>query len=202
MDFILKKFYITDIRTLTDPKDNPSIMEGLPYKRQEKCLRYIKADDRKRSLGAGKIINQILKDFNCEGKLAEGTNRKPEAEGIFFNVSHSGNYVIGVAADTPIGCDIEKTETAPLEIAHRYFNASEIKYIMSAKSKDLAFRQMWTLKESYMKMTGEGMKLKLDSFNIVIGKEIQVYFQGIKQNCTFEHYIHDGHSIAICQKEL
>ncbi len=197
----MEKFYITDIRTLPDPKETPSAMEGLPLKRQEKCLRFIKAEDRKRSLAAGDIINTILKDFGCHSSITEGKNGKPEAEGIFFNVSHSGDYVIGVAADTPIGCDIEKMGIAPLKIADRFFYNSEKEYIMSHTDKDFAFWQMWTLKESYMKMTGEGMQLRLDKFRIATGDKIIVFREGELQSCTFEHFIRDGHSISICKRD-
>ncbi len=198
----MEKFYIRDIRTLSDPKEKPSVMEGLPFLRQEKSLRYLQAEDRKRSLAAGMIIEDILRDFGCSGTLKEGLNGKPEIDGIYFNVSHSGEYVIGVVSDTPVGCDIEKMGKAPLEIADRYFYDSEKDYIMNHKDKDYAFWQMWTLKESYMKMTGEGMQLKLDRFRIVAGDDISVYREDIKQDCIFRHFTRDGYSISICKKEI
>ncbi len=175
-------------------------MQGLPLARQEKCLSYINEADRKRSMGAGLIIENILTDFNCIGSLGEGLNQKPVADGVFFNVSHSGDYVIGVASDTPVGCDIEKMEAAPLEIADKFFFNSEKDYILTHSDKDYAFWQMWTLKESYMKMTGEGMQLKLDSFCVVIDDDIKVYRDGVGQDCTFNHFTHDGHLISVCKK--
>ncbi len=108
--------------------------------------------------------------------------------------------MIGVASDMPVGCDIEKMEKAPLEIADRFFYGSEKAYILNHRDKDFAFWQMWTLKESYMKMTGEGMSLSLDKFCVTVGKDLCMYRDNRKQNCVLKHRIHDGHSIAICQK--
>ncbi len=79
-----------DIRTLPDPKAEPSAMEHLPCFRQEKCLRFIHKEDRQRSLGAGTIIKQILDDFDCKKTVAEGRGGKPETDGIFFYISHGG----------------------------------------------------------------------------------------------------------------
>ncbi len=195
----MEKLYTIDIRTLPDPKAEPLAMQHLPKVRQEKCLKFFHKEDRQRSLGAGNIINQILTDFNCNGAVTNGICGKPEADGIFFNISHSGEYVIGVASDTPIGCDIEKMVKAPIKIADRFFYHDEKKYILGHKDRDFAFWQLWTLKESYMKMTGEGMSLPLDKFCIEVNDDISVYRNNIKQNCIFKHYIYYGHSISVCK---
>ncbi len=197
----MEKFYVTDIHTLTDPKADAFAMNHLPKCRQEKCLKFLNKEDRQRSLGAGNIINQILVDFNCKNAVTEGINGKPEADGIFFNISHSGDYVIGVASDTPIGCDIEKMEKAPIEIADKFFCNNEKEYILRHSNIDFAFWKMWTLKESYMKMTGEGMSLPLNKFFVEADFDISVYRNNIKQNCIFRHFVYDDHSISVCKKK-
>ena len=55
---------------------------------------------------------------------------------LFFNVSHAGDYVVGVLSDCEVGCDIEKNANAPLEVAEHYFYHSELAYIKAAKNKD------------------------------------------------------------------
>lgn len=192
------KYYITDISKLSDPVLNLSSMADLSNERQKKCLKYIQADDRKRCLGAGKIIKKILEDFEVKSEITYGYNGKPECEDIYFNVSHSGNYVIGVAGDVSVGCDIEYIVEAPIEVANYYFHSSEIDFIQKSNNKSKAFWKLWTLKESYMKMTGEGVSLSLNSFNVEIGNKIIVYRNGVKQNCTFKHLWLGEHSVAIC----
>lgn len=123
---------------------------------------------RKRSVGAGIIINKILDENGLsESCLKYSENGKPVADNLFFNVSHAGDYVVGVSSDCEVGCDIEKIVNAPLKIAEQYFNEGEERYIKSACDPDKAFFTLWTLKESYMKMTGKGMRLSLDSFEII-----------------------------------
>ena len=91
-----------------------------------------------------------------------GMTGKPECEGVFFNLSHSGDMVLCAICDMPVGCDIEKVADAPLEIADRYFSEKERQYIDSSQSLpeiSRRFFRIWTMKESYVKMTGEGMNL-------------------------------------------
>ena len=45
---------------------------------------------------------------------------------------------------------------------------------MNAKNRPDEFFKYWVLKESYMKYTGLGMNLELDSFEIIIEDEIKL----------------------------
>ena len=65
-------------------------------------------DDRKRSLAAGLIIQKILNENGLlEDSLKYSENGKPLADNL-FNISHAGDYVVGVSSDREVGCDIEK----------------------------------------------------------------------------------------------
>ena len=92
---------------------------------------------------------------------------------------------MGVLSDCEVGCDIEKNANAPLEVAEHYFYHSELAYIKAAKNKDKAFFTLWTLKESYMKMTGRGMSLPLDSFEVVPTAEGFVLGKSSERPCFF-----------------
>lgn len=189
------KLYRININHLDDPMQNKRLLGLVGTQRGEKVLRYRMPADRKRSLGAGIIIKKILNENGLsERDLKYSENGKPVADKLFFNVSHAGDYVVGVLSDCEVGCDIEKIVSAPLEIAEHYFNGTECEYIKSVEDKDRAFFTLWTLKESYMKMTGQGMSLSLDSFEIlrtanefILGKspEKQCFFKTIE----FEDYI-------------
>ncbi len=194
----MPQLYIADITALNDPQTDPASMIGLPEGRVQKCLRYVHADDRKRSLAAGKLIDRMLSDAHVSQKLTCGKNGKPECDGVYFNISHSGRYVIGVSAEAPIGCDIEEMIKAPLEVAEHYFHSGELSYIKESSDKETAFWRLWTLKESYMKMTGEGMTLPLDQFEMILGDTVTVKRKGIIQKCVFHMCCFGGHSIAIC----
>ena len=118
-------------------------------------------------------------------------------DGLFFNVSHAGDYVVGVLSDCEVGCDIEKNANAPLEVAEHYFYHSELAYIKAAKNKDKAFFTLWTLKESYMKMTGRGMSLPLDSFEVVPTADGFVLGKSSERPCFFETMEFDGYIFSV-----
>lgn len=194
----MERFYKIHIQTLSDPAMDISSMEGLPRERREKCLRYKMEADRKRCLGAGKLIQQILQDHHCTSEISYGTNGKPEAEGVHFSIAHSGDYVIGVASDVPIGCDIEKMKDSPVRVAKRYFTPAEQTYLDACEDRGSAFWKLWTLKESYVKMTGEGLSLPLDQFEIDLTPDITLKRQDKIQKCTLKHMMFDGYCVGIC----
>ena len=191
----MMKLYRININNLEDPLQNRKLLEQVGPERRKNVLRYRMLNDRKRSLGAGIIIKKILNENGLsESSLKYSENGKPVADNLFFNVSHAGDYVAGVLSDCEVGCDIEQIADAPFEIAEHYFNLTECEYIKSQHDKNKAFFTLWTLKESYMKMTGRGMSLPLDSFEIirkdqgfVLGKSPKR--PGFFRTMEFENYI-------------
>ena len=187
--------YRININTLEDPLQNEKLLEQVGPERRNKVIRYLQPDDRKRSLGAGIMIQKLLGENGLsESSLKYSENGKPAVDHLYFNISHAGDYVVGVVSDCEVGCDIEQNVNAPLEIAEHYFYSSERKYIEAAVDPGKAFFTLWTLKESYMKMTGRGMSLPLDSFEIVrkdarfvLGKSPEK--PGFFRTMEFEDYI-------------
>ena len=154
------KLYRININTLEDPLQNESLLEQVGPERRKKVIRYLQPDDRKRSLGAGIMIRKILNGNGLsESSLKYSENGKPLADHFHFNISHAGEYVVGVVSDGEVGCDIERNVNAPLEIAEHYFHSTEREYIEAASDPGKAFFTLWTLKESYMKMTGKGFSI-------------------------------------------
>lgn len=191
------KLYRIHITYMDDPLKNQSLFELVSPGRREKVIRYRMPDDRKRCLGAGIILRRILQENGLtENDLRYSENEKPVADSVFFNVSHAGDYVVGVSSDCEVGCDIEKIRKAPMEIAQRHFRATESAYIQAAPDRDKAFFAIWTLKESYMKMTGKGMSLPLDSFEIVRTTDGFALGKSPEKPCFFKTMEFDGHMFA------
>jgi 4'-phosphopantetheinyl transferase len=79
-----------------------------------------------------------------------------------FNISHSRGLIIClVSQQGDVGIDIEMPKkTANINaIAKAYFSGQEASLIhsLSAEKKTVEFYRLWTLKESLMKATGEGI---------------------------------------------
>ncbi|MFR7571514.1 MAG: 4'-phosphopantetheinyl transferase family protein [Blautia faecis] len=119
---------------------NESLLEQVGPERRKKVIRYLQPDDRKRSLGAGIMIRKILNGNGLsESSLKYSENGKPLADHFHFNISHAGEYVVGVVSDGEVGCDIERNVNAPLEIAEHYFHSTEREYIEAASDPGKAF---------------------------------------------------------------
>lgn len=198
--------YMTEVTNLSDPLDEPGIMKGLPKMRKEKILRYRQLKDRKLSLGASLLLEEVLtrhgKNLDC---MKYGEHGKPEMEGIYFNLSHSHDYAVCVVSSQPVGCDIEKIErkTKAETVARRFFTDKEISYLMSqTEEKRLQeFFRIWTMKESYLKMTGEGMSCELNRVEFVFGTEVEIYRDGQKCSCTMKEYEIPDYKLTVCGQE-
>jgi len=86
-------------------------------------------------------------------------NGKPVVEGISFNISHSGNYVLVALSSSPIGIDIElMSKTFDFEnVVEFCFNEPEREKIKMAHNSREMFYTLWTRKEAILKATGEGL---------------------------------------------
>lgn len=183
----------------------PLSLDALSPERREKIERMKNDSDKRLSLGAEMLLRYGLKNAGFDKfppELSYNEHGKPylKDSGIFFNISHSGDFAVCAVSDCDLGCDIEKMRPVGLRIARR-FCAEEYDSIMSAKPEEqseLLFRY-WTLKESFMKAVGRGFSLGLDEFRIVINDEISVV-QSVDEGCfSFREFDEiKGCKCAVC----
>ena len=196
--------YVSNIKDLPDPLEFPKSMDGLSEKRKEKICRCMYPKDRKQSLGAGLLLNKVL---SLHGVLADdivsGENGKPQIQGICFNLSHSEDMVICTVSEKPVGCDVEKIKEINLKIADRFFSKKEVEYLKTfdEKNRTDVFFRLWTMKESYIKMTGEGMRLSLDQFEIIFDEDVKVFRNGQRCACFIKEYELPGYKLSVCAEE-
>lgn len=196
--------YLADVSYLPDPLERSEICRNLPKGRQEKIKRLRNFDQRRQSLGAGLLLQKVMMHYGIpEDKLKIGVSGKPECEGLEFNLSHSGRMVACAVGEKPVGCDVEQLREAPKKLASRFFSEKEKEYLgaFSAKDYDEEFYRLWTMKESYVKFTGEGLRLPLNAFEIVITDEIRVLRGGKIQSCSLREYHVPGYRVTVCSEE-
>ena len=132
--------------------------------------------------------------YNSQGKPYFLSNRE-----IFFNISHSSNYVACVIGDRPVGIDIEKARKGRQNLAKRFFDISEAEWIKECDS-DQRFFRIWTLKEAYGKATGQGVLDILDKIVYRLEKgKMKAYMCGLPQNFTIVEKEFDGFSLSVIQ---
>ena len=122
---------------------------------------------------------------------------------LFFNIAHSGKYVIVSIANTQIGCDIEKVISIDYNAASTFMSNEEHGYFLKLHpnfKKDYYFR-LWTIKESYIKATGLGFTEELSSLTCTIYKEsITIYRNNMLINDYFfkEFQEIDNYKVSVC----
>lgn len=82
--------------------------------------------------------------------------------GIYFNISHSGDYVVCAVGEVPLGIDIQYQKKGDhRKLGKRIMTPKEWeRYEGQGLEEEFLFR-CWTKKESYLKYTGEGIRRDL-----------------------------------------
>ena len=147
--------------------------------RKGKVSRFRFDKDKKLSSGAYLLLKKLLEEKNVTNPIFKKAKyEKPYISNYpdtYFNLSHSGKYVMCAVSDTPIGVDIEYNDPhIDLNIARNYFFNTEYENIINSDNPSNEFFKYWVLKESYMKYTGLGFHLNLDSFEIIIKDSIRL----------------------------
>ncbi len=77
---------------------------------------------------------------------------------IHFNMSHCPEGVMCVVGDIPVGCDIEPVmESVDEALLRHCANPREAEAILASPDPCIEFTRLWTVKESVLKLTGEGL---------------------------------------------
>ena len=114
----------------------------------------------------------ISPDLVRLGRRKKGKPYSIDNPNLNFNISNSGKTaVIAFSYDSEIGIDIEEIRHLPDldELIKKNFTTREIKFITAkAEDKGMRFFRFWTIKESYLKAIGEGMRLTPDNLEFAI----------------------------------
>ena len=157
-------------------------------KQVDKALRFKNEKDQIRSLLSSYLINQLSNEpllFNDMGK--------PYYEnGPYFNVSHSGKYVMMAVSSSEIGIDIEENIPKDMSLLTKIFNEAEAKMI----KEHADFYYLWCAKESLIKCMGS---------SISHIKEIpSLPFNGVKtykgKDYQCQTFIFDKHIVSITRE--
>lgn len=99
---------------------------------------------------------------------------------LYFNISHSNDYVLIAISDSEVGVDIQSE--IPLEkadlIIKRFDQKTNIEYINSIDKVDY-FSKKWVGLEAYGKMNGNGLSFK-GTFEFEDGFNYDYFIDGIR----------------------
>lgn len=151
--------------------------------------------------------------YGLHGKPYFAPNGMGESGNLFFSLSHSGDYVLCAISDAEIGADIQRIPEAAEEklkreenIAQRFFSKTEKEWYgqCGEEERRIRFYRVWSAKEAYMKLTGNGLAQGLDSFTVNLEKGIvteeneeQERMAEIMQAKLYEADAPDGYTAAV-----
>ena len=190
--------YIANIKMLEVDKFYDKAYDCASIQRKEKTDRLINLKDKQRSLLSELVLGYALKEKGIQYKEIKygyepiGKPYLIDHENIHFSISHSDDYVIVAIGDEQVGCDIEKIRKYDLKIAQRFFTENEYHRLLSMNDEEerrKKFFKYWTLKESFIKYTGEGLHRSLTSFDVE-DKEYKDKLKNIE--------IIEGYMIGVC----
>jgi len=133
----------------------------------ERANRYVQIKDSNRFIISRGVLRHILGQYLSRPpasiELVEGINKKPNIlkpadTGLYYNVSHSGDWILIAVANSEIGVDIEFVN--PVfdfnEVMPDIFSPDEVSFVREANST-ARFFMLWTRKEALAKGTGRGL---------------------------------------------
>ena len=177
------KLYIYNINNLIiDFKDIPFIdNKDIDY-----AMKYKQIIDQKQQIISRYFKNKYIKNWYIN------ENKKPLSNDIYFNISHSHDYVIlAISNKYNIGIDIElKNDKREDRLKNFICNKEELDFI---KEND-DFYKIWTSKESLLKCVGTGLVNDLKKVNSLPIDDMKEY-DGKRY---YSHYInYDNYSLSI-----
>ena len=197
------EYFIKNINDFNDIEIN-EFYGKIPEIKRKKIDKYKNSDTKVRSIIGELLLSELLSKRNINYSDIDyiyNENSKPYFidNNLFFNISHSYDYVISVVSDNEIGIDIEKIRETPKNIINQIATQKEKEYILSNEDniEERIFR-IYTLKEAYFKMLGTNLNNILN-VEFTINNDM-VTCNDKSVNVGFINDI-DGYVIAYCEKK-
>jgi 4'-phosphopantetheinyl transferase len=108
---------------------------------------------------------------------------------IHHNIAHTDQHIACVIGEVSVGIDIERIRPIDMKIVERFFVSEEKNYILSAQSdlRNKRFFEVWTKKESRIKLEGKRLLESLSAFNVLTLEP------GIFYHCVYNNGETIGH---------
>ena len=144
----------------------------LPYvssSKKQQAVKFIHQADAVRTVWGELLtraaIVELLGRDNASIQFAAGTYGKPalqDAPNFHFNISHAGEWVVGAFSNCPAGIDVERVVPVDPDLPEAVLSNAELccySELPEAMQLDY-FYHLWTLKESFLKATGQGLSVE------------------------------------------
>ena len=179
-------YLINNVDSLGD-EFSERVMLLLSEERREKVQRLHSKNGRLESIAAYMLLRLALHDIYGINEAVDfiymdkGKPLLKDYPQIHFNISHTKGTAASVVSDHEVGVDVQSIRSVSDNTAKRVLTNDEYSKFKSAQNPFEYFCEVWAIKESYMKMTGQGIaaafkKLPVDEIkNIHVFRENDYY---------------------------
>ncbi|MDR0506805.1 MAG: 4'-phosphopantetheinyl transferase superfamily protein [Dysgonamonadaceae bacterium] len=104
---------------------------------------------------------------NSDVKIYKNHWGKPMIRGIsnvHFNFSHTNDIIVGAFSTKQIGIDVEKVRRFNPKILKLFCSKEEMSDLSTIEDMH-RLTQIWSIKESYLKMLGVGLNLPMNKYS-------------------------------------
>ena len=212
---IKNKLYLMNIHDLEPDGCFERWYAKMPASRQSRIDSLKPPATKRLSLAAGILLDTAMHDAGVDKYgIATGPNGKPYLdghEGIFFNISHSGDLAALALSDMEIGTDIQVIRHFKDSLVNYVFNPEEIslarKIDPGGSDADMIYTRLWTMKEAVMKHSGLGISLepknivlKYDSGHFYPVCDASVCNGYSPEGLSITEYELEGYALSVCSK--
>lgn len=178
----------------------------LPGKRQAEILaRRIRADQERSLCGELLARTMLARILHCPlpaVPISREERGKPflrDGQDLFFNISHSGEYAVCAVSEYPVGIDIERLRKYNPNVARRVCSGAELALLAQSKDPARLFYRLWTLKESFVKLTGTGIGVPLQDISFSFAPDGTVISN--QDNVLFQSFdLAEEYCLSVCER--
>ncbi len=148
------KVYAVNCEALCHEARLRQVLPRLDAGRRGRVARLRLPQKRAQCAAAGILLRHLFGDVAI-ACTQTGKPYLPASPDTYFSLSHTGNFVVCAVAEAPVGIDAQQLTACNGRLAKRWFTPAEQEWIRA--NPDERFTRLWTQREAYAKMTGEGI---------------------------------------------
>ena len=194
----MAKIYMINVNEFGEWNKYEYLKQFVSKECRKRADKFYFVEDAKRTVGAELLVRYYLRlNYNTSNRKIEmeynqyGKPYIKNSNDLYFNISHSCDWIICAWSNHEIGVDLENIRHIDLDIARVQFCNDEYTYII--EFPELSYRrfmQIWTLKESYIKYIGKGLNIPLNSFSVNFDSN---------GKCTLKTPFKHNHVLGVCE---
>ena len=145
-----------------------------------------------------RLLYRTVPSFTKPVELFADENGKPQLSDypyLHMNLSHSGHYAACALSDHPVGIDVQVITAFREPLVRRCFTPAEREMLSKSQEPDRAFTLLWALKESYIKLSGQGLRIPMNSFSVEMTRENGL---AVCHDAVFRFAMLEDAALAVC----